>query len=229
MPCSGHFSPSEFFKDSPWLNIPTHRLGEILIEPLYPRFGLLGGSPSTTQGKVSKLAALAAARKRKESEKATDVPSTQQSSSVALLDKLNRKAKTEVTDEPPRSAASAAVTEKFQAKNEDEVLRRTRKYPVRKKDSPSPPAEILEEISEPVESDVQQIQKSSTLKDTPSRFATTMLGDRRMNPGPEGLKTAFELPYAVDPNFTEIEAFTGPSPDDIVTNAQAKGATFRAY
>ncbi|EER41538.1 elongation factor Tu [Histoplasma capsulatum H143] len=65
--CPEPFSAADFFKDSPWLNIPTRRRADILIEPLYPRLGLLGGAQETS-GKVSKLAALAA-RKRKESER----------------------------------------------------------------------------------------------------------------------------------------------------------------
>ncbi|KAF7508651.1 hypothetical protein GJ744_009043 [Endocarpon pusillum] len=65
-----HLLPStakDFFWDSPWLNIPFHRQAEIRIEPVFPRLGLLGGS-STGEGKMSKIAALAAKRRLKEKE-----------------------------------------------------------------------------------------------------------------------------------------------------------------
>jgi elongation factor 1 alpha-like protein len=64
-------SAKGFFDDCPWFGIPPHRHANILIEPLYPRLGLLGGSPSSEAGgKMSKLAALAAKRRQKENEKA---------------------------------------------------------------------------------------------------------------------------------------------------------------
>ncbi|OAX78671.1 translation elongation factor Tu [Emergomyces africanus] len=65
--CPEPFSAADFFKDSPWLNVPASRKADILIEPLYPPLGLLGGAPEPS-GKVSKLAALAA-RKRKDGER----------------------------------------------------------------------------------------------------------------------------------------------------------------
>ncbi len=59
-------SCSRFFKDMPWGNIPKHREA-IFIPPLTPRGGLLGGSGAPP--KMSKLQALAAARKKKAEEK----------------------------------------------------------------------------------------------------------------------------------------------------------------
>src|ERR1700709_1407075 len=67
--CSKPFSFAEFFKDSPWLNIPPERQ-TIFLAPLYPRGGLLGGSSDGTP-KMSKLQALAAARKKKAQEQKT--------------------------------------------------------------------------------------------------------------------------------------------------------------
>ncbi|OJD10113.1 translation elongation factor Tu, partial [Emergomyces pasteurianus Ep9510] len=98
------FSAADFFKDSPWLNVPTYRKADILIEPLYAPLGLLGGAPEVS-GKVSKLATLAA-RKRKDSERkaaagaiggsagtgneASSPPSSngQRSEQVSLLERL---------------------------------------------------------------------------------------------------------------------------------------------
>jgi hypothetical protein len=78
----------DFFWDVPWLNVPESRLGTITMEPRYPSIGLLGGS---------KLAALAAARKKRQEEankpKPSDVaagrPEGDTDHAVALLDKLD--------------------------------------------------------------------------------------------------------------------------------------------
>src|SRR5947207_10758761 len=91
------FSAAEFFRDSPWLNIPPHRKGEILVESLYPRGGLKGGSSSssrtpplnTASGKMSKLAALAAARK-KQTGKLSPVPESDKSTRAQYTDLLTR-------------------------------------------------------------------------------------------------------------------------------------------
>ncbi|KAI9873272.1 MAG: Hsp70 suppressor, GTPase facilitates ribosomal subunit dissociation [Pleopsidium flavum] len=224
VPCSGSFSAAEFFQDSPWLNLPIQRRGEILIEPLYPRIRLLGGASTTADGKVSKLAALAAARKKKETDKAGDVASKQQSSSVALLDKLSSRGKTEAKEDIRSSTVAGSANEYIGAGVENDIRRRvTRKYPARRGKSPSPSREIPREVSEPAESKLQQMPSPSILQATPSMFAKTMLGGQATGPVPGSLNTVFKLPYFTDPNFTESGAFTGPSPDDIVSNAQAKG------
>jgi elongation factor 1 alpha-like protein len=59
-------STSHFFQDMPWGNIPKHR-ETTFIAPQMPRGGLLGGSGAPP--KMSKLQALAAARKKKAEEK----------------------------------------------------------------------------------------------------------------------------------------------------------------
>jgi elongation factor 1 alpha-like protein len=57
---------SHLFRDMPWGNIPKHREATFVPPPM-PRGGLLGGSG--TAPKMSKLQALAAARKKKAEEK----------------------------------------------------------------------------------------------------------------------------------------------------------------
>jgi elongation factor 1 alpha-like protein len=59
-------STSHLFQDMPWGNIPKHR-ETTFIAPQMPRGGLLGGSGAPP--KMSKLQALAAARKKKAEEK----------------------------------------------------------------------------------------------------------------------------------------------------------------
>ena len=79
---------TDFFSDTPWGNVPPHRLGDITILPQYPRGGLLGGS--------SKLAALAAARKKKQEAAKMSSEGSSQSveaqsetdKAISLLDRL---------------------------------------------------------------------------------------------------------------------------------------------
>lgn len=226
-PCSGSFSLSDFFKDSPWLNVPVHRQGEILIEPLYPRLRLLGGSPSTTEGKVSKLAALAAARRKREADKASEGLSKQQSSSVALLDKLNTNSKAEAEKNPKLTTASESKSDGSRVNDENHLpCLTTRKYPLRRRESPGPPSEIPQEPPKETESEAQQVQDTITLLANPSMFAKTVLGYQAKEPPLGTLHADFTLPYITDSNFTKTIAFTGPSPDDIVSNVQAKGAAY---
>lgn len=54
----------DFFADCPWGKVPEHRKVDILVEPVHRPRGLLGGA--SKDGKMSKLAALAAKRRQKE-------------------------------------------------------------------------------------------------------------------------------------------------------------------
>ena len=81
--CNVRLPASTFFNDCPWFNIPEERRGEILVEPLHRHGGLLGGASSQGDGKPSKLAVLAAARRKKGNE---DQSGNSANSSVAILD-----------------------------------------------------------------------------------------------------------------------------------------------
>lgn len=136
--CNIRLSASEFFKDCPWLNIAPERRGEILVEPLYPHGGLLGGASSQGDGKPSKLAALAAARRKKENEKQ---PASSSNSSVAILDRLGRKATSSTLNE--EGAAGKAIS----APTQDHLIL---KMPFRRREPPSEGhSEEIEGITEP--------------------------------------------------------------------------------
>lgn len=81
-----------FWDDAPWGKIAHDRLADIIIEPTYPRGGLLGGSGA---GKTSKLAALAKARKaaaeKKQQEASADSVEKEGKVAVGLLSKLAAK------------------------------------------------------------------------------------------------------------------------------------------
>jgi len=228
--CSARFSATEFFKDCSWLNVPEVRQGEILIEPLYPRGGLLGGHPSQANGKSSKLAALAAARRQKENTKPSE---GNMNSSVALLDKLGRKG---VPPAPSRIASGQDKAPVLKDVPPPITSPARRKYPSQRRTSVGearseskstelePPELIMED---PKKSDEPPFVPAAS----PSAFARTMFGlPTAPNPNldhpalpKESSHRSYNLSYALPYHLmmdTESNAFTGPSPDDVVLKAQ---------
>jgi len=228
--CSARLSATEFFKDCPWLNVPKIRQGEILIEPLYPRGGLLGGSPSQANGKSSKLAALAAARRQKENTKPSE---GNMNSSVALLDKLGRKGA------PPAPSTIASGQDKVPVLKDVPppiTSPARRKYPnqgrtsvgeirSKSKSTELEPPELI--VEDPKESDEPPFVQAAS----PSAFARTMFGlPTAPNPNlghpalpKKSSHRSYNLSYALPYHLmmdTELNAFAGPSPDDIVLKAQ---------
>lgn len=228
--CCSVMSAAEFFKDSPWVNIPEDRRGEILIEPLYPPGRLLGGS-SSQGGKVSKLAALAAARKKKEQEKSQIDPSQTSTTSVALLDKLGgKKSAQRAREDTVQLVSKLAVSDDGSAEQTLEVQELG--YPSRKRKS-----SITFLQSEQDDQDPKRVQFFSSCFPgqkapivapvaAPSMFARAMFGmDATEEPPIKRSKMIFTLPRA-PLSYAEIDPFAGPSPDDIVRAAQnSKGLT----
>lgn len=217
---------TDYFRDSPWLNVPMERRAEIIIEPLYPRGRLLGGSPAESSQKVSKLAALAAARKKKQNVEATITTSKLQSSTpVTLLDKLSGIRK------PNESAAKRSMEVNHNSKpstsSGEQPPRgiQERKYPIRKRKSPSPPPinhTPIEEDTDPMDVEPHSL---APIVGSPSSFARTMLGPSLSSPESAGkdlvsFEIFFSPVYASELNPAESNPFAGPSPDDIVANAQ---------
>ena len=220
------FSVAEFFKDSPWLNVPPDRQAEILIETLHPPGRLLGGS---SQGgpKMSKLAALAAARKKKENEKnaANDIKPA--NTSVALLDKLsiNSSLRDSVSEESPGVLSrSAALQGKAQV---PVAVPSPRKYPARKPQSPIPPQAPKTNEDRPTDDAQEPSEEALPSLATPSIFARTMLGPALGSTTKYHTMANPALPAYFSPlmfsnvNYAESDPFAGPSPDDIVANAQS--------
>jgi elongation factor 1 alpha-like protein len=187
----------DFFWDTPWGNVPSHRLGRITEMPPPEGYkgGLLGGS--------SKLQALAAKRKQKQ-DAAKASEGTETDKAVALLDKLNVKDATPTeTKQPPLN-----------------------KYPSRKR-SPPPeeiptPDEDLDKASSPKAPAVQ----FPDLRAPPSMFGATLCGlaEAATTNQNDDVPPSFPLPYATLDGFKKADPFAGPSPDDIVRQAQARGA-----
>ena len=216
--CTAECSVADFFKDSPWLNIPQERCGEILIEPLYPRGGLLGGTSKPAGAPKSKLAALAAARKQKENSKPEDAQNAP--TSVALLDKLGAKSRARKPD--PQFGLSSSDSQVIPA--EQEKTKQARQYPHRK--SLSAEAEPTEQLTEPSSMATDDLPSSDgdskpeqSPVAAPSVFARIIFG-----PSAELLTPAHESANTHMSKSLEYHAefdFTVPSPDDVVIKAQS--------
>ncbi|OJD11838.1 translation elongation factor Tu [Blastomyces percursus] len=244
--CPESFSAADFFKDSPWLNIPAHRKADILVEPLYPRLGLLGGAQETS-GKVSKLAALAA-RKRKDNEKkaaaeAVSGPSSavsddQRKSPISLLDRLAVGEKSQGT----------ARTARLPLRSGRGTMNRSPKQPLptspdhpgmlgsttppdappngKRKAAPALSADTMEREEE-------RPSKLPNLRAEPSAFAMVLVGAREAGGGEEldGVPMPKPISHNIDvmrffgQSLTKAFDFAEPSPDDVVMKAResAKG------
>lgn len=214
--CSAQFSAADFFGDSPWLNIPEDRRGEILIEPLYPRGGLLGGSSKPNGAPKSKLAALAAARKKKENQS----PGYGQNatSSVTLLDKLSSKPKQVQLDQASDSSKPrvlSAITEQKVQEQPRKLSRQKSKGPESPKDDP-PAKEAFTKSSSLASPDMEKKPEITPTAD-PSIFARTIFGASAVSQQHD-IQTLDC--YVLGPELNAEFNFAGPSPDDIVTKAQ---------
>lgn len=220
--CDGAFSAREYFKDAPWLNIPEHRRGEILIEPLYPRGRLLGGSPSQKQQKpVSKIAALTAARKKKANEGAKSIPQ-RSSTSVLLLDKLSSRTPSSTSTDRALSVAGTESIGEEQGVKSQVTVDPSQKDEGQISDSNSAmhrPMGVLKPLSSayglsppmPIVAPVA----------APSNFAQVLFGGSvfwHKQPPVARFQPYYMLRQR--PTIANLEAFAGPSPDDVVLKAQ---------
>lgn len=203
--CSTPFSAAEFFKDCPWLSVPEHRRAVILIEPLYPRGRLLGGS--STGGKPSKLAALAARRRQKENERSASNDTPAPSSENDYAARLRSLQINGLASQQKPSTTTTSKTSK------DHIL--TDDLQVQPADKASTLGSSTRQEREPE----GLIVPEPAVRAQPSAFASIMTShdfDRRLQVSPNLL-----LPT---PDLSKFAAFAEPSPDDVVSRAQnAKG------
>lgn len=198
----------------PWMNIPEHRR-TVFVGPPRPRGGLLGGSSAGP--KMSKLQALAAARKKKtqETKKVDDLvilPKEVQSSdakSSSQKDALVARVLPSAVDKPavnreiPQVAAKDSRASEPQSGNADLAVTVSRKRPY---------STTLDGNVD----DTPDVQKG-----TPSTFAQTLL------PFASGTPLAYQrlypLPWMPHTSMDALqEVFEKPSPDDVVLAAQSQ-------
>ncbi|KAL8833840.1 MAG: hypothetical protein Q9170_004062 [Blastenia crenularia] len=224
------FLTAVFFTDAPWLNIPIERKGEILIESLHSRGGLLGGSSGQGGTKLSKLAALAAARKKKENERQKSTESQESNSSVAILEKLKHTARDEeITGmKDPighKQEVHLPVSDSAKQVGKYANARRRGLDPIKPRNEPP-----TRDLSSP--SDVEDLAQNAVAQlpptADPSTFAKVMFGSPQP-PEPSLAESFQNLTLSLPQVFgtdTKLDPFIGPSPDDVVTKAQnsSKGA-----
>jgi elongation factor 1 alpha-like protein len=210
-------SPSWYFQDMPWGNIPKTRIANLVPPPGTPG-GLLGGGDGAP--KMSKLQALAAARKKKASDGSTDSEVGEAQKGVSLLSVSETTGKSNIkpspfkrqrlnpADAPPDQDATVEATNNERGAERNENATRM----------------IIDQAKLlGVSVDSTQEEDSVVFQaSTPSAFAMTVFGS---SPGTATSSTQSYLPYIASPLF-DPNAFAEPSPDDIVLAAQAQGSRF---
>lgn len=205
-----------FFADMPWMNIPEHRRA-VFVAPPRPRGGLLGGSSGGA--KMSKLQALAVARKKKTQE-------TKKVEGTSLLI-LSKEAQCSHAKGTPRADAPVAcdmpsATEKpaVQLEAAHETASDPRASGLESGIvNFAPPASRKRPYSTTLDGTVDDDLECQ--KGSPSAFAQALL------PFASGIPLAYRrlypLPWML---HTSIEAlqdvFEKPSPDDVVLAAQSQ-------
>ena len=193
-------SARDFFRDCPWLQVPQHRRADIVVHPIYPQRGLMGGT--STAGGASKLAALAAKRRQKENEKqsAGDVSVKPQDDYAASLSKLN--------------ISPLPTAQRLRVTGEKKGLFYTPDQMHEACDKPSDNSPRTTSTEENTSDDkLPRVAEVKALRASPSPFASIMLG----HPDHEPAQSLTPVPLAVDTNTFD---FKDPSPDDIVYKAQ---------
>jgi elongation factor 1 alpha-like protein len=238
LPAAAHFSAADFFRDCPWLNVPAHRKADILVEPLYPRLGLLGGAPESG-GKMSKLAALAAARKKKEGQKTETPPEGPSTPQPERSEGPSLKP----SGTPLSLSERLAASKLSKASETNGGLRRlgkpgasaplpARQQPAPEASKPPPPSLPEPTKQEEPEKEPEPQQPTPNIRASPSTFASVILGNAA---GPTMAEPSHVNSNNVDllqiygQDHAEPFDFVAPSPDDVVMNAQstAKGLAIR--
>lgn len=179
---------------------------------------------------MSKLAALAAARKKKTSEK----PLATEGHPPAQASEQKPAAPRSLSERLAMSGSKPSV--KFGGLSALSKERRTanlKSPPIVSKPEEKPaikPPVNEERIEQATEK--QQLEEAADLRANPSTFATTIVGNGTHPTTPEPghiLSSSFDVMHIYQQDVTEAFDFAGPSPDDIVFNAQSasKGLPIR--
>ncbi|KAI8312688.1 HBS1-like protein [Colletotrichum sp. SAR11_59] len=206
VPRIASLTAASYFHGISWMGIPQSRQA-ILTPPQPLPGGLLGGGEGP---KLSKLQALAAARKKKTDVKKDD-------------DKVDRAEK---------RMSSLAITEPSSKESGSGLLAKRQKLSGESTPQPSATSQLQTSSSDaPSGMDVDLAQETPAGKDEltqddcfvvpstrPSAFAQTLFGPSQDS---ADASQTYSMPYTTSSSFVP-SAFTQPSPDDIVLAAQAK-------
>lgn len=183
-------------------------------------------------GKISKLAALAAASKKKASERNSDVSSQSSNTSVALLDRLGRKVEIKQNDNGTHQTLDLPVPEALSGEQNPQLRKGTDTAEKRKWQNSTIPQGAEPEIKglqSPCDPGAMYYGLAIPLiapKASPSKFAKTMFGNSKnwQRTSYQPLQNlCYSAPRAPD---TDFDAFAGPSPEDIVVKAQNSKSIF---
>ncbi|KAF5525059.1 HBS1-like protein [Colletotrichum aenigma] len=206
VPRIASLTAASYFHGISWMGVPQSRQA-ILTPPQPLPGGLLGGGEGP---KLSKLQALAAARKKKTDVKKDD-------------DKVDRAEK---------RMSSLAITEPSSKESGSGLLAKRQKLSGESTPQPSVTSQLQTSSSDaPSGMDVDLAQETPAGNDEltqddcfvvpstrPSAFAQTLFGPSQNS---ADASQTYSMPYTTSSSFVP-SAFTQPSPDDIVLAAQAK-------
>lgn len=191
-------SAKDFFSDCPWLQVPEHRRAIINIEPVYSHRGLLGGS--SKDGKMSKLAALAAKRRQKENEKPVVSSVNQPAKSGDLGANLS---KLSLTSSHAKSREEALAEDPTTQSGQTQL----------RSDVPEPMDGVVQSPHDAVKGfSSENPEPAMVARAAPSMFAKIVLGG---NPSIDS-SSSIVLPDETSGLFATF----GPSPDDVINKAQ---------
>ncbi|KAI0026089.1 hypothetical protein F4780DRAFT_774286 [Xylariomycetidae sp. FL0641] len=210
-----------FFQDMPWLKIPKQR-ETVFIAPVRPPGGLLGGTGAP--GKMSKLQALAAARKKKADQQATGESGMQKTTQKMSTLSVGPSAQENIR--PPATAGRETHSRQPDGATETRSPRRDVEHARGiRKDTPADAFSQWDAAPPPTSANLDvHGNRGPAEPAAPSAFAQTILGSApgSASPAPAHRKE-YPLPYlSLVPSVTD--AFSGPSPDDVVSSAQSKAS-----
>lgn len=198
-----------WFKDVSWTHLRQEQRGQGMVEQGRPRLTMRGGSTAAPV-KMSKLAALAKARKQKQSETPASSPRPASTPSTSHNDAFTDTTVRNATPQKSTTQHSMAIRSSNPAESNSNT-----------------------KITElPENTEAQNLRQDS--KAPPSIFARIMCSDSsrstgpiaHTNPHPQDVTTALASALFGHGQSTQsANVLTGPSPDDIVTKAQSKGFT----
>ncbi|KAI1493889.1 hypothetical protein F5X96DRAFT_676780 [Biscogniauxia mediterranea] len=218
---------ASFFSDMPWQGIPKQR-ETVFIEPVRPRGGLLGGAGAP--GKMSKLQALAAARKKKADEQKSDENLVQKTAQEMARLSLPRTSPDSVKPGVKSStmaigSGSSSVPQGLDGVAEEKPTEPNRSR-LREKQShtQSPSQDHGTDIAATAQSVDIEFQSVVGYAEpaAPSAFAQALLGPAHISTS-SGPRNQYLFPY-MSYTSSVADAFSEPSPDDLVLTAQSKAS-----
>ncbi|KAJ0168273.1 HBS1-like protein [Colletotrichum tanaceti] len=208
-------SPSSFFHGIPWMNVPSNRQA-VFVPPRPLPGGLLGGGEGP---KLSKLQALAAARKKK--------TATEAKNPDDKVDRAEKRMSTLAIDESSKGdqRPGSSILAKRQKLAADLASGAQAATPISRaqQDESDPDPSDMDVDGAPYPGNVDEAEVDCLVvpPTRPSAFAQTLFGSAQNS---AAASQTYTLPYMDSSTFVP-SAFSQPSPDDIVLAAQAKAGT----